>query len=131
MNNNFTKDCWDKAEIIAQIIGYIFIPVVVAVTGWFINQTLQQKELNVKNLEMAVDVLRTEPNDETRAIREWALRSFLKYTPVRPSKAAIEELKMSVLPSNIFIHGGNTPITGGPAPVPDGNMDKYLEGMSE
>jgi hypothetical protein len=92
------KDCWDIVSIIAQLL----IPVVLGVGTWTLNKTLQQNELRAKNLEIAVSILRAEPNDKTRAIREWALKVFLDYSAVKPSEKAIEELQLSILPSFVF-----------------------------
>lgn len=103
MPDNNRKDGWDKASVIAQFL----IPVVLGFGTCTLNKTLQQNEIKAKNLEIAVSILRTEPNDKTRAMREWALKVFLDSSAIKPSKKAIEELKISILPRYVFLTDSN------------------------
>ncbi len=119
------KDYWDKLSVIAQFL----IPVVLGVGTCTLNKTLQQNEIKAKNLETAVSVLRAEPNDKTRAIREWALKVFLDYSAIKPSEKAIEELKISILPSSVFLTDGGEVLTDGQGnPLTDG-AHSFLEGI--
>lgn len=93
-NRKEQKDCWD----ILQIIGTLSIPVVIAISGLFINNTIKEKEIKLKYIELAISILRDEPNQETIGLREWAISLVQKYSIEKFSEGALEELKRSALP---------------------------------
>jgi len=59
------KDKWDKD----QIIGIILIPIVAAIIGWKVNDSLKNKDVELKYIEIAIDILRDKPKQETKALR--------------------------------------------------------------
>ena len=93
-NRNSQKDNWDKA----QIFGTLLIPVVIAISGYFINNTIKAKEIRLQYLEMALNILSEEPNQETIGLRLWAIDVVEKYSILQFSEEALEELKRSALP---------------------------------
>ena len=93
-NRKEQKDYWDKA----QIIGTLLIPIAIAVFGIFINNTIKEKEIKLKYIELAISILRDEPKQETIGLREWAINLVQKYSIEKFSEGALEELKRSALP---------------------------------
>ena len=93
-NRNSQKNNWDKA----QIFGTLLIPVVIAISGYFINNTIKAKEIRLQYLEMALNILSEEPNQETIGLRLWAIDVVEKYSILQFSEEALEELKRSALP---------------------------------
>jgi hypothetical protein len=93
-NKNRKKDYWDKA----QIIGTLLIPIVIAIFGLFLNNTIKEKEIKLQYIEMALGILREEPNQDSIGLRLWAIDVAQKYSIVGFSEEALEELKKSALP---------------------------------
>lgn len=66
------KDSWDKAKIYFEILA-----IVAAVFfGYFINITLKEKEINLQLVQVAIDILRTEPDEKNQPLREWAITAI-------------------------------------------------------
>jgi hypothetical protein len=93
-HQNKNKNFWDKA----QIIGTVLIPVVLAIFGFFINNTIKEKEIKLQYIEMALGILREEPSQDSIGLRLWAIDVVQKYSIVGFSEEALEELKKSALP---------------------------------
>ncbi len=83
------KDCWDKTKIIVEII----LLIVIVWYGNVINNTLKQKELNVKMIEVAVKILTTKPAKEPDHLREWAIDILDKYSETPLPDKVKQELK--------------------------------------
>ncbi len=83
------KDCLDKTKIILEIILLIAI----VWYGNVINNTLKQKELNVKMIEVAVKILTTKPTKEQDHLREWAIDILDKYSEIPLPERVKQELK--------------------------------------
>ncbi len=82
------KDCWD----IIKITSTILIPIVIIFSGCIINKTLQKNEIKVKYVEIAVRILSNEPNEETSALRNWAVDLLNENSDVKLDSLAIDEL---------------------------------------
>jgi hypothetical protein len=93
------KDGWDKFKIIAVLI----LPIVIGVCGYFINSTLKQREIKVRYVEIAVNILREKPRQETNALRDWAVDVLSSYSPIPLRADAINELKQNPLPGHAFL----------------------------
>lgn len=52
------KDGWDKTHI---LIG-LLVPVVIAIFGYIINNSIQEKGLQQKYIEIAVGILNSDPS---------------------------------------------------------------------
>ncbi len=102
------KDGWDKAEIVAKML----VPIVIALFGYLINNSIQEKalqqkdvELSQKYIEIAVGILKSDPSKkEKEPLRAWAIDVLKKYSPIEISPAAIEALKNERL-SGAFDNG--------------------------
>ena len=102
MPNNELKGispCWHKAQIIANIIGAIAIPVVIAIFTIVYSNSLKKREIGVHYFELAVGILREEPKPKTQALRKWAVALLEKHSDVplsEDAKRVLMEEKIAV-----------------------------------
>ncbi|RLB72341.1 MAG: hypothetical protein DRH06_11545 [Deltaproteobacteria bacterium] len=97
------KDCWDKSLIFFQIAGILVIPAVIAYFGWKVDSTLQKNDIKIKYIEIAVEILKDPPKEETKALRLWAVDVLSEYPTIKFTSEALIELKKSPLPAPIFL----------------------------
>jgi len=71
--NGSPTGTWEKSKIIANIVGVILIPIVIAVIGYTINLSIKKSESRTKTLELAVDILKTDPKLTGEELRNWAI----------------------------------------------------------
>jgi hypothetical protein len=98
------KNKWDKTEIIIKIIGSLLVPFLLLFYGNKINNTLKEKELDIKYLEIATGILSRDPAKTPPSLRDWAvdiLKFYSKEVPL--SSDAATELKEKPLPTSRFI----------------------------
>lgn len=80
--------CWHKAQITANIIGAIAIPIVIAIFTFVYSDSFKKRETGVRYVELAVGILREEPKPKTHALRKWAVEVLGKYSAVQLSEDA-------------------------------------------
>jgi len=95
---NIRKDGWDMFSIIANPIILALVPIVLGFYGSSINKTLKEKEIGVKYIEIATDLLSEKPSSDSKALRDWAIDVIQTYSLVPFSKEAISELRQTALP---------------------------------
>lgn len=91
------KDAWDKFRLITNFLGVLLV----AVLGGCFNYTLKQREMNLKLVDLAIGVLRSQPNDSTRELRLWAIKVVDKYSGEKLSMEAQNQLVTNALPSGV------------------------------
>lgn len=94
-NKTETKDWWDKTKIIAEILAII----AVIYYGNAINTSLKEREINLQLVQLAIEVLQTEPNNSTSALREWAVKVVDDLSGVPLGEQVKKELLKNPLPS--------------------------------
>lgn len=88
------KDNWDKFEIITKFVAAVSIPTILGIYGNNINSSIKDKELNQqasqykaalaqKYVEIATNVLNTNPSLETKPLRLWAIDIINKYSDIK------------------------------------------------
>lgn len=95
--NHPEKDWWDKLEIVAKTIGAVVIPICVVAATIAFNYALNDREIATQRFELALEILRTSPEDGPPLLRHWAAASISDYTGL--STAEKEELIETALPS--------------------------------
>ncbi len=100
MNNKQTFSV-DKWKLIISAFASVFIPLVIFAVGLMIDNTIKQQELSVKYVELAVNILSEPPAQETKNLREWAIKNIKKYSEVPLDDKVQEELKSESFPSQI------------------------------
>ena len=107
------KDNWDKAKIIAEIFAIIAI----IFYGQLINTSIKEREINLQLVQVAIDILRTEPNISTKILREWAIEVVDNYSGVPFTEHVKKELLNKQLPAASHVTMSGEPVTFGGEPV--------------
>lgn len=74
---------WKKAQTVAAVTASILVPLVLGIVGSNVNDSLKQRELALKYVELSVNILREPPTDETKSIRKWALETLNRHSEVK------------------------------------------------
>lgn len=82
----------------SPLIALLLVPAVIVVFGSIINNSIQEKTLQQKYIEIAVDILNSEPIKEREPLRRWAISVLKEYSPIKISPDAIEILEIQRLP---------------------------------
>ncbi|TMN73606.1 hypothetical protein CWB77_01530 [Pseudoalteromonas sp. S1610] len=91
------KDGWD----ILKILGIVIIAPLIAFVGTMYTNALKEQEINVKNIELAVDILKQESDKTDKYVRQWAIDTINEYSKVKLTTKAQEALKESPIVSSI------------------------------
>jgi hypothetical protein len=72
------KDGWDKLQILATVA----MPLVVLLLGHWLTQSLKQGETKARLVEVAVEVLKTDPKvtEGVPGLRDWAVKVINEYS---------------------------------------------------
>lgn len=99
---------WERVEPAAKAISLIAIPLVVALSGWWIQSALKDRELSKEYVEMALSVLVEE--EANAELRQWAVallneNSPTQFTPEISQKLISGELNLSsrTIPSTTIL----------------------------
>ena len=97
------KDQWDKAEILAKILGAVLLPVITICIAYMLNASIQERSSRVRMIELAVEILKSDPKASTNVnyMRGWALEVLQKNSEVPLPKEAISVLMELPLPTNV------------------------------
>jgi hypothetical protein len=88
---------WEKLKVVSLVTASLMIPLVVAYLGNAVSKDQKDKEIGVRYVELAVGILRTEPNPQTKSLREWAVSVIDHYSQVPLPKEARDELQFQQL----------------------------------
>lgn len=91
------KDRWDKWHIVANSIAILLVPALVGYFGYQINAAVKDKEISQKYVELAIGILKGDPDKESPALREWAINIVNVNSPVQLDPKVREELKRKPL----------------------------------
>ncbi|MGH9427799.1 MAG: hypothetical protein ACRD2L_16040 [Terriglobia bacterium] len=97
------KDSWDKAEILAKILGAVLLPVITICIAYMLNASIQDRSARVRMIELAVEILKSDPKASTNVnyMRGWALEVLQKNSEVPLPKEAVSALMELPLPTNL------------------------------
>lgn len=98
---------WEKVKIAAHIAASVFIPLVIALSGYWVSTAIKERETQARYVELAIGVLTKKPEDQSKELRGWAITVLDRFSPVPIPDAMrnelseralfIEELKRKVL----------------------------------
>src|SRR5213593_3804272 len=88
-----------------QTLGLVAIPIIVGITGNGVAKANATREVDVRMVEIAAQVLAGPANDSTKALRGWAVKVLAGHSDV-PFSAAVE--------STLVRRGLTTQFGGGP-----------------
>jgi len=95
-------EIWEKAKAVSSIIAAIFLPVVLLVAGNTYSSAIKERELEGRFVELAIDILKQAPTDDTRNLRDWATEVVSRYSGVALSAATQKDLiEKTPLPSDL------------------------------
>lgn len=110
MTSNQPKDRWDKMQAAAALIASVFVPLAVAFVGSSYSNAMKDAENKLRYVELAIGILRAEPNRDTLALRGWAVEVLSSQSSVPLSDEVKRQLKASALASKFL----NFPYFKGP-----------------
>ncbi|WP_337660566.1 trypsin-like serine peptidase [Anderseniella sp. Alg231-50] len=97
---------WDKAKVIANWVAAIAVPVVLGLSGYFVNLALKSQETQSKMITLAIDILKEtpDPSEDTRSVRTWAADVINRYSdvklPPKTKEVIIERRALTELPGD-------------------------------
>jgi hypothetical protein len=76
----------------AFAVAALLTPVAVAIVGSVYSNAIKEREIQGKFVELAVGILREAPTDQTKHLREWAIKILDKHSGVPVGPHATEDL---------------------------------------
>ncbi len=86
---------WEKLKIVSGLIAAVIVPVVIAYVGNNYSSAIKDKELQGRYVELAANILNTQPNEGNKALRAWAIKVINNYSGVPMSEEAKKEAMKS------------------------------------
>ncbi|EPW5502306.1 TPA: hypothetical protein RQK06_004283 [Vibrio vulnificus] len=83
---------WEKLRITSSAIAAIVIPIVLLFVGNEFTTATKERELQGKFVELAAQILREAPREETTNLRQWATDVINLYSGVQLSEQAQRDL---------------------------------------
>jgi hypothetical protein len=85
---------WEKARVASVIVATLAIPIAVAYIGSSLSRAQKQDEISARYVELAIEILRSKPSADTRALRSWAILVVNHFSQVPLSKEVQDELQL-------------------------------------
>ncbi|ULN63143.1 hypothetical protein MID13_09380 [Vibrio gigantis] len=83
---------WEKLRVTSSVIAAVVIPIVLLFVGNEFTTATKERELQGKFVELAAQVLREAPREETTNLREWATDVINLYSGVQLSAQTQRDL---------------------------------------
>ena len=87
------RHVWDNIEQGAKVLSLVAIPVVLAIVGWLIQDTLAKRSVGQEYVKLAVSLLTESKEKADPLLREWAVDLLNTNSPVKFSSATAQRLK--------------------------------------
>ena len=88
--------CWQRTKIVAEVIiavgATIIIPLVIHLSTLKYNEAAKERETGVRYVELAISILRGNPNDQRPELRSWAVDIVNHYAIIKLPENAKKEL---------------------------------------
>ena len=75
----------DAAQVVIAGIATVVVPLLIAYVGNLYTRSVKEREIQSRYIEIAVDVLRAKPDQQSRLLREWASDAIDAYSDVKLS----------------------------------------------
>jgi WD40 repeat protein len=115
---------WDQVEKVARVLSLIAIPVVLAIVGWIVQNSLSDRSVGQEYVKLSLDILK-EPKDKIDpSLRDWAVDLLNENSPTKFSTEVVQALKkgQATLPAQLGAILGATSGGGSLAVSPDGQL---------
>ncbi len=98
--NSSELSSWEKSKVIANWLAVIAVPLVLGLTGYFVNLTIQESTNQTTLIEIATDILKSTPSksDDEKSLRRWAIETLNAEAKIKFSDSAKELLETTPLP---------------------------------
>jgi hypothetical protein len=83
---------WEKARAVSTIVATVVIPLAIALSSNWYGQQQKDKEVQLKYIELSIQILSAPPTDSNQAVRKWAIDTINRYSEVKIDAQAEEEL---------------------------------------
>jgi WD40 repeat protein len=83
----------DTIEQLSKIISIVAIPIVVAIVGWYIQNSLAKRNVSQEYVKLAVSILKESKEKTDPALRDWAVDLLNENSPTKFSRVVAEKLK--------------------------------------
>lgn len=90
----------EKAKIFNGIATGIILPVTLVVVGHFFTTAIKSDDRELKFVELAIEILKQEPNEETKDLRVWAIDTIDLYSEIKLSPDARNNIENNRLLSS-------------------------------
>jgi hypothetical protein len=102
------SDFSDRSKLIANWVAAIAIPLVLGISGYFVNLTLKSKESQTKMVELAISMLSRQPqgSQEDRQLRGWAIDVIQRFSGVTippDARKSLEESQILLGNANVGV----------------------------
>ena len=84
---------WAIPEQIARIISLAAVPVVLAIVGWFVQDSLDKRNISQQYVELAVSILTQSEEEVDTDLRGWAVQLLNQNSPTKFSETVASRLK--------------------------------------
>jgi WD40 repeat protein len=84
---------WDNLEAVSKIISAIAIPVVIAIGGWWIQNSITKQSISKDYVALAISVLEKPKGDIDQSLRDWAVDLLDEYAPSKFPAETVSRLK--------------------------------------
>lgn len=84
--------------------GSILTPLVIALIGFYVSQSLSNQEARAKVVEVAIDILRSPQGEENPKMVAWAMEEFNNYSGVKLSEDVKKEIRQFKIPERTTIN---------------------------
>ncbi len=81
---------WDKISTTSNLISAVLIPIVLGYIGNSVSLALKESDVDLKLVELAVDVLKQEPEQGDSSLRIWAIAVLNEKSPI-PIETKVQE----------------------------------------
>ena len=76
-----------------QILATIAVPIVIVIIGNQVQQSIAEREVGKNYVQMAIEILKVPPSKETVELRQWAVATVDKLSPIPLSRKVQEQLE--------------------------------------
>lgn len=73
-------------------VNALAMPVVTVIVGICVTKAIADREVNARYVELAISILRDQPKEDTKAIRQWAVQIVNEYAAVKLTPEVRKEL---------------------------------------
>lgn len=84
---------WKKIQVMSSLLASLLIPIVIGILGQTVNKSIQDNQLGLQYVDLALEILKEEPTIETSNLRKWAIQTVDYYAEVKLSDKVQNELQ--------------------------------------